>query len=92
MNRFCSSINAYLFVNVYLYRTRQEEMRVYKRNHTSMFTDNENDTNDFGSTAIPLNDTENSQNTYPSFTFSTETCIYVHAALMASLFVIAISR
>lgn len=66
--------------------TRQEEMRVYNRNHSATSFSDENSTD----AATPLE--EQPANSYPSFTFSTEFCIYVHAAIMGSLFIFAITR
>lgn len=66
-------------------------MRVYKQNHnvTSFSDANDTDTNIFATSETPLDDPKNA---YPTFTLSTEVCIYVHSILMASLFIIGIAR
>lgn len=66
------------------FRTRQEEMRVYQRDYNSSQS-NEFSISEYG-TAIP------SEATDLSYTLSTDICIYVHGAIMASLFLLAISR
>lgn len=62
-------------------------MRVYKQNHnvTSFSDANDTNTNIFATSDDP-------KNAYPTFTLTTEVCIYVHSILMASLFIIGIAR
>lgn len=62
----------------YIFRTKQEEARTYRQSHS---TDKQIDNNE----STPSYD-------YPSFTLSTEFCIYVHATLVVSVFIIGISR
>ncbi|XP_055306698.1 ATP-binding cassette sub-family C member 4-like [Sitodiplosis mosellana] len=64
--------------------TRQEEMRVYQREHNSTQS-NEFDVSDNTVTTPP--DTADL-----SYTLTTEICIYVHGAIMAALFLFAITR
>lgn len=66
------------------FRTRQEEMRVYQRDHNSTQS-NEFSVSEYEATAPP-------EAADLSYTLSTDICIYVHGAIMASLFLFAISR
>lgn len=65
--------------NVFDFRTGQEEMRNYKRNHN--FSDE-----------IAIDRREEEPSLPYSFTLSTETCMIVHGVIVTSLFVIAILR
>lgn len=68
-------------------RTRQEEMRVYSRDHNTTTM-----ANDFNISESTFDTTDEPSQSYPSFTLSTEFCISVHGAIMASLFIIGITR
>lgn len=60
-------------------------MRVYNRNHSATyFADDDTDAG--------IADDDQASNAYPSFTLSTEFCIYVHASIMGALFIFAITR
>lgn len=63
-------------------RTRQEEIRFFKQRH-----DRKNETN-----TLTTFEANNPSQSNSSFTLSTEGCIYVNAALLASLFIFSIAR
>lgn len=61
-----------------IFRTKQEEARTYRKNHNIK-------TNSSDVDSTPSYD-------YPSFTVSTEVCIYIQGFLVAALFVFGILR
>lgn len=76
---------------IFYFRTKQEEMRVYHRNHPLQIDDMTNTTVDPHSTIS--NDTANTSSTDTgSFELTTEICMYIHGGLMAALFLFALTR
>ena len=77
-------------------RTRQEETRASKNNQ---FTPNDNNIHNNSDTrqvfdGLNISDTKltDSFKQEPPFILSTEMCIYIHGALIASIFVIGLMR
>lgn len=80
------------------FRTKQEAMRALKTNQSEAIDNNMNNNNNSDSRQVfdGLNifDTKSmdSFKQEPSFILSTEMCIYIHGALIASIFIIGLMR